>query len=78
MSQDQLLGLPLPVMLALAAMVVLLAVLGRVALSLRRRAPVRQGLYLAWDARRAMGDETHHFRLARLSIEPIDDRDMRR
>lgn len=77
MSQEQVLGMPLPVMLALVAMVVLLAVLGRVALSLRRRVAVRQGLYLAWDAGRATRGEEREFRLARLSIDPIDDRSTR-
>lgn len=78
MGQEQVLGMPLPVMLALVAMVVVLAVLGRVALSLRRREAVRQGLYLAWDAGDAKHGEDREFRLARLSIDPIDDRDMRR
>lgn len=79
MGQEQVLDMPLPVLVAVVAMVVLLAVLGRVALSLRRRVVVRQGLYLAWDAgRAARSAQEREFRLARLSIDPIDERDLRR
>lgn len=77
MSHEQLVEMPIPVTLALLAMVLLLAVLGRVALSMRRRAPVRQGLFLAWDAGRANDAGERPSRLARLSIDPVDRRDMR-
>lgn len=77
MSHEQLLEMTVPVTLALLAMVLLLAVLGRVALSMRRRAPVRQCLYRAWDACRANEAGERPSRLARLSTEPFDKRDMR-